>query len=111
MGLAVFGWRGQSLSLRSFPSNSERFCINLGPLLMGSSIKLPSLTPGRTLPQLRRTCNPIFPKRREYAKKAPAKIAPLADKRKDIIKSVQPYNAPKLKPEQIVFKAIAVFAF
>ena len=46
---------------------------------------------------------PIFPTRRGYAKKAPAKIAPLADKRKDIIKSVQLYNAPKLKPEQIVF--------
>jgi len=38
-------------------------------------------------------------------KKASWKIAPLTKKRRDIIESVQPYNAPDLKPELRVFNA------
>ncbi len=46
---------------------------------------------------------PIFPKRRDYIKKAALKIAPLAKERRDIIESVQLHNAPKLPPEERVF--------
>jgi hypothetical protein len=46
---------------------------------------------------------PIYNSPDRYAEKAPAKIAPLTAKRKQIIESVQPYNAPNLPPEQVVF--------
>jgi len=37
----------------------------------------------------------------EFSKKAAFKLRPLADKRKAIIESVQPYNTPKLAPEEL----------
>jgi hypothetical protein len=46
---------------------------------------------------------PIYRKRREYSNNEARVLGPLIKKRRDIIQSVQPYNAPKLAPEDRVF--------
>jgi hypothetical protein len=46
---------------------------------------------------------PICCKSSDFKKKAAFMIAPLADKRQRLIESVQPYKAPELPPDEIVF--------
>jgi hypothetical protein len=46
---------------------------------------------------------PICGTAAEFAKKAPLYLRPLAQKRRDIIESVQPYKIPDLAPEDVVF--------